>query len=172
MLAGYFTTLVDQIQWGELDVLLFDLPPGTGDIQLTLTQRIPLTGALIVTTPQEISLADVRRSIQMFRKVKVDVLGVIENMSYFVPDDAPDKKYYIFGQGGGASVSDEFGVQLIGEIPLTIRIREGSDAGIPSVLEPLNDAAAKAYQVLADRVLSAIRVQNHEKLQPTINIQI
>ena len=96
MLAGYFSTLVDQIQWGELDFLLFDLPPGTGDIQLTMTQRIPLTGAVIVTTPQEIALADVRRSVQMFRKVNVDVLGVVENMSYFVPPDMPEKKYSHF----------------------------------------------------------------------------
>ena len=112
--------LMEQITWGELDFLIFDLPPGTGDIQLTLTQRIPLTGAVVVTTPQEIALADVRRSIQMFNKVHVNVLGVIENMSHFIPPDMPDRKYYIFGQGGGVHVAGEYNVPFLGEIPIEL----------------------------------------------------
>lgn len=136
MLAGYFTTLVEQMQWGDLDFLIFDLPPGTGDIQLTLTQRIPLTGAAVVTTPQEIALADVRRSISMFRRVNVEVLGIIENMSWFSPPDMPDKKYAIFGESGGKSVAAEFNVPLLGEIPITLGTRQGGDDGLPVVLNP------------------------------------
>ncbi len=136
MLAGYFTTLVGQMQWGALDFLIFDLPPGTGDIQLTLTQRIPLTGAAIVTTPQEIAVSDVRRSVAMFRRVNVDVLGVIENMSWFSPPDMPEKKYPIFGEGGGRAVAAESGAPLLGEIPITLATREGGDEGLPVVLNP------------------------------------
>lgn len=136
MLAGYFTTLVGQMQWGALDFLIFDLPPGTGDIQLTLTQRIPLTGAVIVTTPQEIAVSDVRRSVAMFRRVNVDVLGVIENMSWFSPPDMPEKKYPIFGEGGGRAVATESGAPLLGEIPITLATREGGDEGLPVVLNP------------------------------------
>lgn len=172
MLAGYFSTLVDQIQWGELDVLLFDLPPGTGDIQLTLTQRIPLTGAVVVTTPQEIALADVRRSIQMFRKVNVPVLGVIENMSYFIPPDMPDKQYYIFGQGGGERVASEYSVPFFGEVPIDMRIREGADEGFPFVLDPESGAAGDAFRALAGRVVREIRQQNHRTRGAALAIEL
>jgi ATP-binding protein involved in chromosome partitioning len=172
MLAGYFSTLVDQIQWGELDFLLFDLPPGTGDIQLTMTQRIPLTGAVIVTTPQEIALADVRRSVQMFRKVNVDVLGVIENMSYFVPPDLPDKRYYIFGQGGGTSVADAYGIPMLGEIPITISIREGADEGVPFVLDPESGPAGDAFRVIASRVVGEVRRANQRSDKQAVEIDV
>ncbi|MDZ4745341.1 MAG: P-loop NTPase [bacterium] len=172
MLAGYFSTLVDQIQWGELDILLFDLPPGTGDIQLTLTQRIPLTGAIVVTTPQEIALADVRRSIQMFRKVNVPVLGVIENMSYFIPPDMPDKQYYIFGKGGGQRVAAEYSVPLIGEIPIDVRIREGADEGFPFVLDPESGSAGDAFRALAARVVREVRQENHRVSGTALAIEL
>lgn len=172
MLAGYFSTLVDQIQWGELDVLLFDLPPGTGDIQLTLTQRIPLTGAVVVTTPQEIALADVRRSIQMFRKVNVPVLGVIENMSYFIPPDMPDKQYYIFGKGGGERVAAEYSVPFIGEVPIDTRIREGADEGFPFVLDPESGAAGDSFRALAGRVVREIRQQTHRVSGAALAIEL
>lgn len=160
MLAGYFSTLVDQIEWGELDFLLFDLPPGTGDIQLTLTQRIPLSGAVVVTTPQEIALADVRRSIQMFRKVNVDVLGIIENMSYFIPPDMPEKRYHIFGQGGGQGVAKEYDVPFLGEVPIDVRVREGGDEGFPFVLDPESGSLGDAFREIAGNVVAEVRRHN------------
>jgi len=158
MLAGYFTTLMDQIAWGDLDFLVFDLPPGTGDIQLTLTQRVPLDGSVIVTTPQEISVSDVRRSISMFKKVNVNILGIIENMSYFIPPDQPDKQYDIFGSGGGKKASDELGVELLGCVPLEISLREGGDRGVPIVLGHPESASAKALRDIAKAI--AAKVEN------------
>jgi ATP-binding protein involved in chromosome partitioning len=172
MLAGYFSTLVDQIEWGDLDVLLFDLPPGTGDIQLTLTQRIPLTGAVVVTTPQEIALADVRRSIQMFRKVNVDVLGIIENMSYFVPPDMPEKRYHIFGEGGGKAVAAEYEVPFLGEVPIDVRVREGGDQGFPFVLDPESGSLGDAFRVLAGSVVAEIRRHNRRSLDTPLQITL
>lgn len=161
MLAGYFTTLMDQIAWGNLDFLVFDLPPGTGDIQLTLTQRVPLDGAVIVTTPQEISVSDVRRSISMFKKVHVTILGIIENMSYFVPPDAPEKQYYIFGKGGGEQVANESGVPFLGAVPLTIDTREGGDSGFPVVLNPEYLAQGDIIRSITASIVSAIRKNAH-----------
>lgn len=172
MLAGYFTTLVEQIQWEDLDVLLFDLPPGTGDIQLTMTQRIPLTGAIIVTTPQEIALADVRRSIQMFRKVNVEVLGVVENMSYFEPPDAPGKRYHIFGEGGGRTVANEYDVPLLGEIPINMGIRSGADEGIPAALDQDAGSITETLHNVADQVLAAIRRTNYKNAKSAIQIEL
>lgn len=172
MLAGYFSTLVDQIQWGELDFLLFDLPPGTGDIQLTMTQRIPLTGAVVVTTPQEIALADVRRSIQMFRKVNVDVLGVVENMSYFVPPDMPEKRYHIFGEGGGAAVAAEYDVPLLGEVPIDVRIREAGDDGMPFVLDPEAGAHGDAIRSIAAAIVAQVRRKNRSNESSELTIEL
>ncbi|HRK04118.1 MAG TPA: Mrp/NBP35 family ATP-binding protein [Chlorobiota bacterium] len=172
MLAGYFTTLVEQISWGELDVLVFDLPPGTGDIQLTLTQKIPLTGALVVTTPQEIALADVRRSIQMFRKVNVDVLGVVENMSYFVPPDMPEKRYSIFGEGGGARVAAEYDVPFLGGLPIDTRVRQGGDDGFPFVCDPESGLLADEFRTIAGNVLRQIRVLNARSTSSSVDIEL
>ncbi|MBM4179178.1 MAG: Mrp/NBP35 family ATP-binding protein [Ignavibacteria bacterium] len=172
MLAGYFTMLVEQIQWGELDFLIFDLPPGTGDIQLTLTQRIPLSGAVVVTTPQEIALADVRRSIQMFNKVNVRVLGVVENMSHFIPQDLPDRKYYIFGQGGGQSVANEYGVSFLGEIPIDIRVREGADAGFPFVLDPESGSLGDSFREIASQVVRQVRKAQADAKSNAIAIEL
>ncbi len=172
MLAGYFTMLVEQIVWGELDFLIFDLPPGTGDIQLTLTQRIPLTGAVVVTTPQEIALADVRRSIQMFSKVNVDVLGIVENMSYFTPPDMPDRKYHIFGKGGGQSVANEFKVPFLGEIPIDVRVREGADEGFPFVLDPESGALGDAFRQVAENIVRETRRTNAHTTEAPVEISI
>lgn len=161
MLAGYFTTLMDQIAWGNLDFLVFDLPPGTGDIQLTLTQRVPLDGAVIVSTPQEISVSDVRRSISMFKKVNVTILGVIENMSYFIPPDAPEKQYYIFGKGGGEQVANDSGVPFLGEVPLTIDTREGGDSGFPVVLNPEHIQQGDVIRTITSCIVSTIRKNAH-----------
>lgn len=173
MLAGYFTTLMDQIAWGNLDFLVFDLPPGTGDIQLTLTQRVPLDGAVIVTTPQEISVSDVRRSISMFKKVHVTILGIIENMSYFVPPDAPEKQYYIFGKGGGEQVANESGVPFLGAVPLTIDTREGGDSGFPVVLNPEFLAQGDIIRSITASIVSAIRKNAHlSRNAQTISISL
>jgi ATP-binding protein involved in chromosome partitioning len=164
ILASYLQMLIEQIEWGELDFIVFDLPPGTGDIQLTLTQKVPLTGAVVVTTPQEISVVDVRRSVKMFEKVKVPVLGVIENMSYFIPEDAPDKKYYIFGQGGGKTIADEAQVRFLGEVPLLQKFRESNDNGLPYVLrEDGGEYAEKLHNITAS-IVQQIRKINYEKL--------
>ena len=171
MLAGYFTTLMDQIAWGNLDFLVFDLPPGTGDIQLTLTQRVPLDGAVIVTTPQEISVSDVRRSISMFKKVNVTILGVIENMSYFIPPDAPEKQYYIFGKGGGEQVANDSGVPFLGEVPLTIDTREGGDSGFPVVLNPEHIQQGDVIRTITSSIVSTIRKNAHAS-RNTNTIQI
>lgn len=173
MLAGYFTTLVGQMQWGALDFLIFDLPPGTGDIQLTLTQRIPLTGAAIVTTPQEIAVSDVRRSVAMFRRVNVDVLGVIENMSWFTPPDMPDKKYPIFGEGGGRTVATESGAPFLGEIPITLATREGGDDGLPVVLNPDEFRQAEIIRnITANLVREARRAHAKRLGSQTVSITL
>ncbi len=162
MLAGYFSMLFEQLDWGDLDYLIFDLPPGTGDIQLTLTQKIPLTGAVIVTTPQEISVADVRRSISMFRKVNVDILGIVENMSYFSPPDMPDRKYYVFGEGGGKRIANESNVPLLAEVPLNMEMRDGNDNGMPFVLKNPDSVQGKILISLTSNIVARVRRINYE----------
>jgi ATP-binding protein involved in chromosome partitioning len=169
MQAGYFSTLFEQIDWPELDVILFDLPPGTGDIHLTLTQKIPLTGAVVVTTPQEISLADVRRGISMFRKVNVPVLGIVENMSYFALPDG--SREYIFGKDGGKGIAEELAVPFLGEIPIATVIREGGDRGRPAGLDDAGQA--DIFTALAANVASAMRTANRTAgAPPTIEISL
>jgi ATP-binding protein involved in chromosome partitioning len=173
MLAGYFSLLFEQINWGPLDFLIFDLPPGTGDIQLTLTQRVPLTGAVVVTTPQEISVADVRRSVAMFEKVKVNLLGIIENMSYFVPPDMPDKKYHIFGEGGGKKVAAECNVDFLGEVPIDMKMRELGDGGKPIVLAEDCGEQGRILKGLAGEIVAKVRNLNYAKLSdPGLDISI
>ncbi|GAB5464719.1 MAG: Mrp/NBP35 family ATP-binding protein [Candidatus Kapaibacteriales bacterium] len=167
MLAGYFSMLFEQLEWGPLDFLIFDLPPGTGDIQLTLTQKIPLTGAVVVTTPQEISLADVRRSISMFRKVNVDVFGIVENMSWFTPPGS-EEKYHIFGKGGGQSVADEMDTELLGQVPLDIEMREMGDGGMPIVIKDQNHSQSKRFIDIADRLAGKVRAANHKSAMQNI----
>lgn len=172
MLASYFSLLFEQIEWGELDFLVFDLPPGTGDIQLTLVQKIPLNGAVIVTTPQEIALADVRRSIAMFRKVNVDILGIVENMSYFTPEDAPDKKYYIFGKDGGKIIAYESQVELLGQIPLDIEMSEANDGGSPVALSGKSPAQVKIIRETTENIIKEVRKVNYSKISDSIEISI
>lgn len=132
MASGAIKQFMTDVDWGELDYLIFDLPPGTGDIQLTLVQTIPLTGAVIVTTPQEVSLIDARKALKMFERVNVPVLGVVENMSYFIAPDTKNK-YDIFGSGGGEKICKELNTTLLGGIPIDPRIRQGGDNGVPMV---------------------------------------
>ncbi|MFH1050289.1 MAG: Mrp/NBP35 family ATP-binding protein [bacterium] len=173
MLAGYFSMLFEQIEWGDLDYLVFDLPPGTGDIQLTLTQKIPVTGSVIITTPQEIAVVDVRRSIAMFNRVNVDILGVVENMSYFVPPDLPDKKYYIFGEGGGKRIAKENNVKFLGDIPLNIQMRENNDGGKPIVLADKDNPQSKIIRDITAKIISEIRKLNYKKsIESELEIKI
>jgi ATP-binding protein involved in chromosome partitioning len=173
MLAGYFSLLFEQLDWGELDFLVFDLPPGTGDIQLTMTQKIPLTGAVVVTTPQEISVADVRRSIAMFNKVNVEILGVIENMAYFVPPDLPENKYYIFGQGGGRRIAEENSLPFLGEVPLSIGMREANDSGKPVVLADELAPQSMILREITAKMVSNVRRHNFTKFEnPEVEISL
>ena len=141
-----------QVKWGELDFLLIDLPPGTGDIHISLVHDIPLAGAIIVTTPQPVAVADVEKNINMFRNPQVNkpILGVIENMSLFTPAELPDNKYYIFGQGGGAAIAEKYGLRLLGQIPLVQNVREGGDTGTPAALAdgPVFDAMKAAVETI------------------------
>lgn len=164
-LRQFFTDCI----WGELDYLVLDLPPGTGDIHLTLVQTLPVTGAIIVTTPQEVALADVRKAIGMFRlpNINVPVIGIVENMAYFTPCELPENKYYIFGKGGGQKIADEYEIPLLGQIPIVESIREGGDTGKPVVLndEPITKQAFRAFAVNAERNI-AIRNATIEPTKP------
>ena len=149
MLNGIIRQFLYQVAWGERDVVVVDLPPGTGDAQLTLAQAVPMAGVIIVTTPQEVSLADARRGLAMFLQMGVPVLGVVENMSAFIPPDAPEKRYAIFGSGGGRRLAAEAEVPLLAELPLEMPVREGGDGGRPVVLSAPASASAQAFQDLA-----------------------
>lgn len=158
MLNGIIRQFLYQVNWGELDYLFIDLPPGTGDAQLTLAQAVPMAGAVIVTTPQTVSLLDSRRGLKMFQQLGVNVLGIVENMSYFIPPDLPDRQYDLFGSGGGEKASRELGVPLIGCVPLEIALREGGDSGLPVVMGDPASASAKALMAIAEKVAAKVSV--------------
>src|SRR5690606_7919192 len=144
MVTQALTQLLNETNWGELDSLIVDMPPGTGDTQLTLSQRVPLAGAVIVTTPQDIALLDARRGLQMFRRVSVSVLGMVENMSTHICSNCGHEEH-IFGAGGGARMADQYGVRLLGSLPLDIRIREETDGGRPTVVAAPDSRIARDY---------------------------
>jgi ATP-binding protein involved in chromosome partitioning len=158
MASNALKQLMNDTDWGELDFLIIDLPPGTGDIHLTLVQEMPVTGIAIVSTPQEVALADARKAVSMFNsdKIKVPVLGLIENMSWFTPAELPNNKYYIFGKGGGKRLANETGVPLLGEIPLVQSVCESGDIGKPAALSseknPLNLALDSMFDNLMNRI--------------------
>lgn len=158
MLNGVIRQFLYQVQWGELDYLIVDMPPGTGDAQLTLTQSVPMSGAVIVTTPQTVALLDSRKGLRMFQQMNVPVLGMIENMSYFIPPDMPDKQYDIFGSGGGSKTAAELGVPLLGCIPLEISTRVGGDNGVPIVVADPDSASAKALKAIALNIAGKVSV--------------
>ncbi len=143
------------VAWGPLDYLVFDMPPGTGDAQLSLSQVIPLGGVVMVTTPQDVALLDVRKGLAMFRKLNVPILGIVENMSYFVAPDT-GTRYPIFGEGGGAKIADEFGVPLLGQIPLEMETRRGGDTGVPVVVGQPKSAQAEAFRAIAAAVTARV----------------
>jgi ATP-binding protein involved in chromosome partitioning len=159
MLHGVVRQFLTDVDWGELDYLIVDMPPGTGDVQLSLAQLVPVQGAVLVTTPQAVSLSDVRRAFKMFEQVSIPVLGVIENMSYFVPPDMPEKRYDIFGTGGGQRLADEYNIRLLGEVPLGMEVREGGDAGIPVVVANPDSPQAKAFRTVAEEVARQISIE-------------
>src|SRR5205085_1591198 len=151
MVTRYTQQFLRQVDWGELDFLVLDLPPGTGDIQLTIVQTVALSGAVIVTTPQEVALIDARKAATMFAKTNVNVLGIVENMSYFLsPSD--NKRYDIFGSGGGEREAARLKVPLLGQVPLDIATREGGDRGLPIMLAEPTNAVAKEFATIARRV--------------------
>lgn len=158
MLNGVIRQFLYQVQWGELDYLVVDMPPGTGDAQLTLAQAVPMAGAVIVTTPQQVALGDARRGLKMFEQLKVPILGLVENMSYFIPPDMPEKKYAIFGSDGGEKAAAELGVALLGKVPLEMPVREGGDSGLPIVLSQPESAAAIALMDIAKQTAAKISV--------------
>lgn len=158
MLNGIIRQFLYQVQWGDLDYLVVDLPPGTGDAQLTLAQAVPMAGAVIVTTPQTVALLDARKGLRMFEQLGVPILGVVENMSYFIPPDRPEASYDIFGSGGGSKITAELGVPLLGTIPLEIGVREGGDQGTPIVISHPESASAKALIQLSQQVAARVSV--------------
>ncbi|TVQ15620.1 MAG: sodium:proton antiporter, partial [Leptolyngbya sp. DLM2.Bin27] len=156
MLNGIIRQFLYQVEWGELDYLVVDLPPGTGDAQLTLAQAVPMAGAVIVSTPQAVAISDARRGLKMFQQLQVPVLGIVENMSVFIPPDAPEKRYDIFGSGGGELLSQELGLPVLGCIPLEMAVREGGDAGIPIVVQYPDSESAKALRAMAQQVAAKV----------------
>ncbi|MFM2429349.1 MAG: hypothetical protein RLZZ511_562 [Cyanobacteriota bacterium] len=156
MLNGVIRQFLYQVNWGELDYLIVDMPPGTGDAQLTLAQAVPMAGAVIVTTPQNVALSDARRGLKMFQQLGIRVLGIVENMSYFVPPDMPDRQYDIFGSEGGAKTAQELGLPLLGCIPLEMPVREGGDRGVPIVIADPEAPAAKALTAIAQQMAAKV----------------
>lgn len=172
MASSALKQFVTDVLWGELDYLIIDLPPGTGDIHLTMVQTIPVTGAVIVTTPQEVALADAKKAIMMFDgpQIKVPVLGVVENMAYFTPAELPENKYYIFGQDGGKRLADLFEVPFLGQLPITMSIREGGDAGKPALLHG-DVVSQQAIDAVAQQVARQISIRN-ANLVPTRVVEV
>lgn len=158
MLNGQIRQFLYQVDWGELDYLIIDLPPGTGDAQLTLIQAVPLAGAVIVTTPQLVALLDAKKGLRMFQDVGVPVLGIVENMSFFIPPDQPDKQYDIFSSGGGERTAKELGLPLLGCLPLEMPVREAGDRGVPIVMARPDSASAKAFTKLAQMIAAKVSV--------------
>jgi ATP-binding protein involved in chromosome partitioning len=171
MASNFLKQLITQGDWGQLDYLLVDLPPGTSDIHLTLVQEVPVTGAIIISTPQEVALADAIKGIAMFRSNKIDVpvLGLVENMSWFTPAELPENKYYIFGKEGCRKLAEKMNVPLLGQIPLVQSICEGSDNGQPVALD--DSITGNAFMSLARELIKSVEQRNKE-LGPTIKLEI
>lgn len=165
MATSALRQFMTDVEWGELDFMILDLPPGTGDIQLTIVQSVPLTGAVVVSTPQTVALDDCRKGVTMFRKVNVPVLGIVENMAYFIPPDMPEKKYHIFGKGGARSLAMELQVPLLGEVPLQQTVREGGDLGAPVVLEDEHSPAGTALLEVTGNMQQQLALMLNEKAE-------
>ena len=167
MVSSAIRQFVSEVDWGELDYLVIDMPPGTGDIHLTIVQTVPVTGVIVVTTPQTVALADAKKGIAMFgqAQLKVPVIGLVENMSYFTPAELPDNKYYIFGKDGGKNLAEEFDIPFLGQIPIVETIREGGDIGVPAMVG--DDAITKkAFMDFTANAVRGIAMRN-ANLEPT-----
>ena len=167
MVSSAIRQFVSEVDWGELDYLVIDMPPGTGDIHLTIVQTVPVTGVIVVTTPQLVALADAKKGIAMFgqAQLKVPVIGLVENMSYFTPAELPDNKYYIFGKDGGKNLAEEFDIPFLGQIPIVESIREGGDIGIPAMVGD-DDITKKAFIDFTANAVRGIAMRN-ANLEPT-----
>ena len=163
MASSAVKQFINDADWGELDYLVLDLPPGTGDVQLTLVQTAPITGAVVVSTPQRVALADARKGVAMFEKTGVPVLGLVENMAYFTPPDLPDRKYYLFGQAGAQKLAAEMEVPLLAEVPIEQDVREAGDRGVPIVARAPESASGQAFLTLAGRVAREVAIRNAER---------
>lgn len=161
MASSALKQFISDVYWGELDYLVIDMPPGTGDVHLTIVQTVPVTGAVIVSTPQAVAAADARKAIMMLKQpqINVPILGIVENMAYFTPQELPDNKYYIFGQGGAQKMAEQFELPFLGEIPIVQGIREGGDRGIPAVLDD-EPVAKNAFTTLAKKVAQNVAMRN------------
>ncbi len=172
MASNALKQLISDGYWGELDYLLIDLPPGTSDIHLSLVQTIPVTGSVIVTTPQDVALADVIKGVNMFasKSIDVPVLGLIENMAWFTPEELPENKYYIFGKDGGKKLAEQLGLMLMGQIPIVQSIREGGDNGIPSAAKS-DTIVGQAFAEIADKLIDQLNFRN-ETMDPTKKVKV
>ena len=172
MAAKALNQMIFDAHWGELDFLLLDLPPGTGDIHLSIMQSLPITGAVVVSTPQNVALADAKKGVAMFQQdsINVPVLGIIENMAYFTPAELPDNKYFIFGQAGAKHLAEDLNVPFLGELPLVQSIREAGDVGRPAALQT-ETPLEKAFEKLTQNVVQEV-VKRHDNLPPTEAIKI
>lgn len=163
MASSALKQFISDVIWGELDYLLIDLPPGTSDIHLTLVQSVPVTGSVVVTTPQKVALADARKGLAMFElpQINVPLLGIVENMAYFTPAELPDNKYYLFGEGGGKKLAEEKKIPLLGQVPIVQSIRESGDSGYPAVMK--DGVTEEAFTALAQAVASQVAIRNASK---------
>jgi ATP-binding protein involved in chromosome partitioning len=159
MVTSAVRQFLGDTEWGELDFLIMDLPPGTGDIQLTIVQTVPLNGAVVVSTPQRVALADARKGVSMFEQVNVPVLGIVENMAYFTPAELPENRYYLFGEGGAKALAGELDVPFLGEVPLVQAIRENADDGTPIVTDTSSPVGA-VFSGIAERLVQAVEERN------------
>lgn len=172
MASNALKQMIEEGNWGELDYVLIDLPPGTSDIHLTLVQTVPVTGAIVVSTPQEVALADAIKGISMFEGpgVNVPVLGMVENMAWFTPAELPENKYYIFGKDGCKKLADEKGVELLGQIPIVQSIREGGDNGVPAA-DDQDSVVGMAFADLANKLMTVVDKRNSNQ-DPTQKVEI
>lgn len=172
MASSAIRQFVSDVHWGELDYLVIDMPPGTGDIHLTLVQTVPVTGAIVVTTPQDVALADAKKAIAMFgqAQIKVPIIGLVENMAWFTPAELPGNRYYIFGKEGGRKLADQFDIPFLGEIPIVQGIREGGDKGVPVMMG--DDAVTReAFQRFSEKAVRSIAMRN-ANLQATQVVEV
>jgi ATP-binding protein involved in chromosome partitioning len=172
MASKALNQMIFDAAWGELDFMLIDLPPGTGDIHLSIMQALPITGAVVVSTPQNVALADAKKGVAMFKQESIDVpvLGIIENMAYFTPEELPNNKYYIFGKEGAKNLAEDLKIPFLGEIPLIQSIREAGDAGRPAALQTAT-ILEEAFEELTKNVIQEV-VSRNESLPPTEAIKI